>query len=92
MAREQKVMSPGNILTPAGVFKQKLARRTNGPESAKLSDRKGRAKVRKTYANRSIWVLEHGLKGYYFDPRWGFKAKVKAVINGHLGVRGNGSS
>ena len=36
------------ILIPAGVLKEKLARRTKRPESAKLSDRKGRAKVGKT--------------------------------------------
>ena len=31
-------------------------------------------------------------KGVNFDSRCAFKAKVEAVINGHLGVRGNGSS
>ena len=39
---------PNNNLIPAGVLKQKLARRTKRPESAKLSDRTGRAKVGKT--------------------------------------------
>ena len=47
-AREEKVMFPGNNLILAGVLKQKLARRTKRPESAKLSDRMGRAKVGKT--------------------------------------------
>ena len=48
MAREQIVMFPNNSLIPAEVLKQKLARRTKRPESAKLSDRTGRAKVGKT--------------------------------------------
>ena len=85
-------MFPGNILILAVVLKQKLARRTKRPESATLSDKMRRAKVLKHNANRSKWVLQHGLKCDYFDSRWAFKAKVEAVINGHLGVRGNGSS
>ena len=41
-------MFPGNILILAVVLKQKLARRTKRPESAKLSDKTRRAKVGKT--------------------------------------------
>ena len=85
-------MFPANILIPAEVLKQKLARRTKRPESAKLSDRTGRAKVRKTQCESLNMAPLAWSKKWNFDPRLAFKAKVEAVINCHLGVRGNGSS
>ena len=74
-ARAQKNMFPDNMLILVGVLKQKLVRRTKRPESAKLSDKTRRAKVGKHNANRSKWVLQHGLKCDDFDPRWAFKVK-----------------
>ena len=47
-ATTQKMMFPGDILILAVVLKQKLARRTKRPESAKLSDKTRRAKVGKS--------------------------------------------
>ena len=41
-------MFPVDMLILAVVFKQKFARRTKRPESAKLSDKTQRAKVGKT--------------------------------------------